>query len=233
MNICQWESRVQSGCCVYSQSIKNSNSSTIQSIVYNCFNKIKRSFCINMWQWMKHGSTHFTLESNCLSVEWTAAGENHPKWPKMQTSAGKVLASIFWDVQGILFIDCLEKWRTINSEYYIVLLLHLKEEITKKQPQMKKKKVLFHQDNALCHKLIAMVAKLHELHFKLFPHPPSSPELALTTTGCLQTSEECYRERDLTPMKWYWKLRCILRPKTNCSTKNVLNCWSVGISVSP
>ena len=62
----------------------------------------------------------------------------------MQTSAGKVLASVYWDVQGILFINYLKKGRTINSEYYIALLVHLKEEIAKKQPQMKnKKKVLF------------------------------------------------------------------------------------------
>ena len=64
------------------------------------------------------------------------------KWPKTQTSADKVLASIFWDVQGILFIDYLEKGRTINSKYYLVLLVHLKEEIAKKQQQMKKKSAL-------------------------------------------------------------------------------------------
>ena len=39
-------------------------------------------------------------------------------------------------------------------------------------------KVLFHQDNAPCHKLIAMMAKLHELNFKLLPHPPFSLDLA-------------------------------------------------------
>ena len=43
---------------------------------------------------------------------------------------------------------------------------------------MKKKKGLFHQDNALCHKSIAMMAKLHELHFELLPHPSYSPDLA-------------------------------------------------------
>ena len=31
--------------------------------------------------------------------------------------------------------------------------------------------MLFHQDNALCHKLIAMMAKLHELQFKLLLQP--------------------------------------------------------------
>ena len=38
--------------------------------------------------------------------------------------------------------------------------------------------VLFHQDNALCHKSIATMAKLHELHFELLLHPPYSPDLA-------------------------------------------------------
>ena len=86
---------------------------------------------------------------------------------------------IFLDVQGILFINYLEKGRTINSKYYITLLVHLKEEIAKKkQPQMKKKKVLFHQDNATCHQSVAMMAKLPDLHFHLLPYPPYSPDLA-------------------------------------------------------
>ena len=53
----------------------------------------------------------------------------------------------------------------------------LKEEITKKLPQMKKKKVLFHQDNVPCHKLITTMAKLHELHFELLLHSLYSPDL--------------------------------------------------------
>ena len=43
----------------------------------------------------------------------------------------------------------------MNSKYYIELLARLKEEIAKKQPQMKKKKV----------------------HFELLPHPPYPPDL--------------------------------------------------------
>ena len=132
---------------------------------------------------------HFTLELNQQS-----AGESRPKQSKMQTSAGKVLAFIFWEAQGILFVDYLEKRRTINRKYYIALLVCLMEEIAKKWPQMKMK-MLFYQDNAMCHKSIAMMAKLHELPFELLLHPPSA------TTGCLQTSKECSRERDLGPMK--------------------------------
>ena len=55
--------------------------------------------------------------------------------------------------------------------------MRLKEEIAEKRPQIKKK-ALFPQDIAPCHKPIATMAKLHELHFKLLPHPPYSPDLA-------------------------------------------------------
>ena len=96
----------------------------------------------------------------------------------MQISADKVCVHVFWDAQGILFIDYLEKGRTINSKYYVALLVCLKEEITKREPQMKKK-VLFHQENALCHKLITTIAKLHELHFKWLPQPLYYPDLAV------------------------------------------------------
>ena len=54
--------------------------------------------------------------------------------------------------------------------------MRLKEEIAEKWPQ--EEKVLFHQDNAPCHKSIAMMAKLHELHFELLLHLPYSPDLA-------------------------------------------------------
>ena len=72
---------------------------------------------------------HYTPGSNQQSAEWIAKGENRPKWPKMQMSAGKVLAPVFWDTRVILFIDYLEKKRTTNSEYYMALLVRLKEEI--------------------------------------------------------------------------------------------------------
>ena len=121
---------------------------------------------------------HYTPESNRQSAEWKTAGESRPKRPKTQQSAGKVMASIFWDAHGIIFIDYIENRKTINSEYYVALLERLKTEIAKKRPHMKKKKVLFHQDNAPCHKSLVTMAKLHELGFELLPHPPYSPDLA-------------------------------------------------------
>jgi len=121
---------------------------------------------------------HYTPESSRQSSEWVVAGESRPKRPKTQISAGKVMASVFWDAHGILFIDYLEKGKTINSEYYIKLLDRLDRVIKEKRPHMAKKKPLFHQDNAPCHKSMATMVKLSELRFELLPHPPYSPDMA-------------------------------------------------------
>jgi len=121
---------------------------------------------------------YFTPESNRQSAEWTARDEPTPKRGKTQQSAGKVMASVFWDAHGIIFIDYLKRGKTINSDYYIALLERLKEEILEKRPHLQKKKVLFHQDNAPCHKSMKTMAKLNEMGFELLPHPPYSPDLA-------------------------------------------------------
>jgi hypothetical protein len=42
-------------------------------------------------------------------------------------SAGKVMASVFWDADGILFIDYLEKGKIITGEYCSNLLTRLDE----------------------------------------------------------------------------------------------------------
>ena len=87
------------------------------------------------------------------------------------------MVSIFWDVYDILFIDYLEKGKTTNSNYCMALLDRLRAEIKKKGPCMKKKKVLFHQDNAPCHKSMKAMVKLNELSFELLPQSPYSPDL--------------------------------------------------------
>jgi hypothetical protein len=61
--------------------------------------------------------------------------------------------------------------------------------------------VLFHQDNASCHKSIKTTAKLQKLGYELLPHPPYSLDLAPSDFFCLQTSKECLLERNLALMK--------------------------------
>jgi len=59
----------------------------------------------------------------------------HPATKKfrVQKSAGKVLASIFWDQDGFLLIGYLPKDQTTNAEYYLYLLVQLKDILREKR----------------------------------------------------------------------------------------------------
>jgi hypothetical protein len=69
----------------------------------------------------------------------------------VQKSAGKVLALIFWDQYGILLIDYHPKGQTINAEYYLSLLVQLKDIWKENRRGKVAKMVLFLHDNALAH----------------------------------------------------------------------------------
>lgn len=120
----------------------------------------------------------YTPETKEQSKQWTARNEPAPKKAKTVPSAGKVMATVFWDSQGIIHIDYLEKGKTITGLYYTELLDRFDTELRKKRPHLAKKKVLFHHDNAPAHTAAVAAAKLVELRYKLLPHPPYSPDLA-------------------------------------------------------
>ena len=88
------------------------------------------------------------------------------------------MVSVFWDAHCILFVDYLKKGKTINSDYYMALLDRLTAETKEKQLHVRKKKVLFNQDSAPCHKSMKTMVKLNELSFKLLSHLPYTPDLA-------------------------------------------------------
>jgi hypothetical protein len=52
---------------------------------------------------------HYTPELKQASMEWRKRGEAAPVKAKSHLSAGKVLATVFWDSQGILIIDFLHE----------------------------------------------------------------------------------------------------------------------------
>jgi hypothetical protein len=85
---------------------------------------------------------HYTPESKQQSKEWTEAGCPAPKKTRSVPSAGRVMASVFWDAEGILFIDYLERGKTITREYYANLLTRLDEKIREKRPGLQKKTII-------------------------------------------------------------------------------------------
>ena len=121
---------------------------------------------------------HYIPEAPQALREWTASGERPSGQVKRTKSSGKVFATVFWDMHGILLIDYLPPKSTSTGEYYAGLLDRLKEVISTQRPGLKKKKVLFHHDNASPHRSHVVMSKLDEVSFEIVQHPAYSPDLA-------------------------------------------------------
>ncbi|CAJ0966195.1 unnamed protein product, partial [Ranitomeya imitator] len=121
---------------------------------------------------------HFDPETKQQSMTWKRADEPMPKKFKVSSSAGKVMASVFWDAEGIIMVDYLEKGATITGSYYAEQIRRLREAIKEKRRGKLRAGVLFHQDNALAHKAAVAMATIQEAGFELVEHPPYSPDLA-------------------------------------------------------
>ena len=99
---------------------------------------------------------HYDPETKQQPMEWWHSGSPCLKQFRVQKSARKVLASLFWDQDGILLIDDLPNGQTINAEYYSSLLGQLKDILKEKRPRRGKvtKGVLFLHDNAPAHRAL-------------------------------------------------------------------------------
>ena len=79
-------------------------------------------------------------------MEWHYQSSPGKKKFNVQTSAGKVMASVFWDSEGILSVEFLEGGAKINSERY-----EFKTTNSKFRPNRKTIQVFFLHENARPH----------------------------------------------------------------------------------
>jgi histone-lysine N-methyltransferase SETMAR len=77
-----------------------------------------------------------------------------------------------------LFIDYLERGKTITGEYYSNLLTRLDEKNREEKTRFAKENIIFHQENAPAHKSVLAMRKFRVMHYELLEHPPYSPNLA-------------------------------------------------------
>ena len=71
-------------------------------------------------------------ENKAQSRQWVGSGSLRPKKFKTPPSAGKVMATVFWDARGVIMLDFLPKRSKITGVYYANLLDQLRTVIREK-----------------------------------------------------------------------------------------------------
>jgi len=119
---------------------------------------------------------HYEPESKRASMEFRRKGSPSPRKFKTFPSAGKLMLTVFWDMQGVILIEFLEPGSTVNSDSYVRTLSSLKARIRRVRPDMKT--VHLQHDNARPHTSRQTTAHIQQLGFTVLDHPAYSPDLA-------------------------------------------------------
>ncbi len=96
--------------------------------------------------------------------------------PKADVHSKKVMLSVWWDSQGIIYLELLPPNTTVDSELYCKQLQNVKVALQAKRPERHKVRLL--HDNARPHVSKVTRRKLEELGWQVLAHPPYSPDLA-------------------------------------------------------
>ena len=121
---------------------------------------------------------YYEPENKAQSRQWEGPGSPRPKNFKTQPSAGKVMATVFWDAKGVIMLDFLPKRSTITGVYYANLLDQLRTAICEKRRGKLSKGVLLQQDNARVPTCKVAMNAVERNGYELIPHPAYSPDLA-------------------------------------------------------
>ena len=115
---------------------------------------------------------------NRYEKQWRHTSSPSAKKFKTTISAKKIMASVFWDCQGIILIEYLPQGETINSARYCETLKKLRRAIQNKRRGMLTKGVCLLHDNARPHTANATKELLASFKWDVLNHPAHSPDLA-------------------------------------------------------
>jgi hypothetical protein len=109
--------------------------------------------------------------------------QTHPfstpqKEAKAIFSAGKIMATVFWDTKSIIHLDFLTGQKTINAQYYSTLLNQKVKSAIRLKRRKRQDSICFLQDNVRPHTAALTMATLLKLKWDVLPQPAYSPDLA-------------------------------------------------------
>ena len=114
---------------------------------------------------------HWDPDTKQESMQWKHKDSPAPKKFRTQHSAGKVMATVFWDSRGVIMLDYKPNKTTITGAYYADIMRKLREAIKQKRRGMLTAGVLLLHDNAPVHKCRVAQAAIRDCRFEQLNHP--------------------------------------------------------------
>ncbi|GFU50562.1 histone-lysine N-methyltransferase SETMAR [Trichonephila clavipes] len=121
---------------------------------------------------------HYEPEIKRYSMQWKHVSSPPPKKFRATKSAGKVLLTVFFDVQGLLLVEFLEHRKSINSDVCCETLRCLRGSIKNKRPGLLAEGVVLLHDNARPHVSRVTQIELDKLKWETLDHPPYCPDMS-------------------------------------------------------
>ena len=149
---------------------------SVCSALLKCF-RSKDNFLLRLVTVDETWVHYYEPENKAQSRQWLGPGSPRPKKFKTQPSAGKMMATVFWDAKGVIMLDFLPKRSTTTGVYYANLLDQLRTAICEKRQGKLSKGVFLQQDNTRVHTCIVAMDAVERNGYELIPHPAFSPDL--------------------------------------------------------
>jgi histone-lysine N-methyltransferase SETMAR len=114
---------------------------------------------------------------------------------KFPPSAGKLMLTLFWDMNRPILEHYQEKVETVNSVRYSTMLEEKLKLAIHSHHRLLSKNVLLLYDNVRPHTAAATVTTIQKLKFETINHPPYSPDLTPPDYHVFGTFKEALQGR--------------------------------------
>jgi histone-lysine N-methyltransferase SETMAR len=111
-------------------------------------------------------------------MQWKHKTSPTPKKFRVEKSAGKVMATVFWDEKGLLLLEFMPQKTIITGQTYANTITALREAIKEKRQGKLSTDLLLLHDNVPVHMPAKSQAAIRQCGFQQLNHPPYSPDLA-------------------------------------------------------
>jgi histone-lysine N-methyltransferase SETMAR len=117
---------------------------------------------------------HFQPQTKRQSMEWHHATSGKKTF-KAISSASKIMATVFWDSEGVILIDMLPRGQTINFDVYVETL---KKHFRRVRPHKDVTSASSPRQCEATHTSLHTLEAITKLQWTVLPHPPYGLDLS-------------------------------------------------------